>query len=121
MKRSYLKGYDVMLSESAIIQYTVMYHMTNGEHDLTVLYDDLGREIARDKDAHTNETNALRSVLKRAYKNMENRYLLSQKSVYKALKEKLPEVSVLREQFKKTADGRELLGIIAGVNDVTSR
>lgn len=119
MKRSYLKGYEVKLSEDAIVELTVMYHLTNEKHDLTVIYDEWGREIARERTPHSDERNAFAGVLKRAYENLEKRYLQVQKEVYKAMKEPLPEIETLKKEFKFTADGREMLTMIAGVENGT--
>lgn len=118
---SYLKGYEIKLSDDVITNMTAMFQKRNKTHVLTVLYDDFGREIARDTDKRETEIDALLGVLWRAYTKREADYIQSQKAVYTALKEPLPSEEFLRGEFTSTADAKEILTLAKGVKNDNQR
>ncbi len=113
---SYLKGYEVQLKE-LVTNFTVMYQKSRNKHALTIIYDDFGKEIVRDTEKHDTELEALKSVLARAYSKREEDYISVQKDVYKALNEPVPSEDFIKGEFKGTADAKEILALVGGIQN----
>lgn len=118
---SYLRGYEIKLKDNVITNMTAMFQKRNKAHVLTILYDDFGREIARDTERRETEVDALLGVLWKAYTKREAEYIENQKAVYTALKEPLPSEEFLRGEFTSTADAKEILTLAKGAKNDNQR
>ena len=114
---SYLKGYEVRLKDNITTGFTAMFQTRNRAHVLTVLYDDFGKEIARNTEKAETEQEAFLGVLRLAYNKREEDYMETQKRVYGALKEPVPSADFLKGEFSATADAKEILTLAKGVKD----
>lgn len=107
MKRATVKSYGVDFNgyESTFL---VVYQKNGKSYDLTIMFDDFGKEIGRTTERHQSEKEAFRAVLEKAWLNTLDEYIKAQKRIYKSLMEPYPSDEELRGMFRSTRDREEL-------------
>ena len=107
MKRATVKSYGVDLNgyESTFL---VVYQKNGKSYDLTIMFDDFGKEIGRTTQRHQTQIEAFRDVLERAWLNTLRDYITAQKRIYKSLMEPYPSDEELKGMFRSTRDREEL-------------
>lgn len=108
MKRATIKSYSVDLNgyESTFL---VVYQKNAKTYDLTLIFDDFGKEIGRSTERHQTQKEAFRAVLEKAWANTLNEYIKAQKRIYKSLMEPYPSDDELKGMFRGTRDREELI------------
>lgn len=117
MKRSILKAYEIVHG-TVITQMTIMYQLNKDHYDLTILFDDFGKEICRDNDKHETRKEAMRSVLGHAYEVIQNKWIEIQKDVNRALGEPKPSLEEYKGMFRNTPEADELRQMMEQVENV---
>ena len=107
MKRAIIKSYGVSYNgyESTFI---VVYQSNGKRYDLTIMFDDFGKEIGRTTERHQTKKEAFRAVLRKSWDNSTQEYIKAQKRIYKSLMEPYPSDEELKGMFRSTRDRAEL-------------
>ncbi len=111
MKRAIIKSYGVSYNgyESTFI---VMYQQNNKRYDLTIMFDDFGKETGRTTERHQTQKEAFRAVLRKSWDNSTQAYIKAQKRIYKSLMVPYPSDDFLKGMFRSTRDRVELLELM---------
>ncbi len=119
MKRAIIKSYGVSYNgyESTFI---VMYQKNGKRYDLTIMFDDFGKETGRTTERHQTQKEAFRAVLRKSWDNSTQEYIKAQKRIYKSLEIKpYPSDDFLKGMFRSTRDRVELLELQKQADDMT--
>lgn len=118
MKRAIIKSYGVSYNgyESTFI---VMYQSNGKRYDLTIMFDDFGKETGRTTERHQTQKEAFRAVLRKSWDNSTQEYIKAQKRIYKSLMEPYPSDDELKGMFRGTRDRVELLELQKQADDMT--
>ena len=118
MKRAIIKSYGVSYNgyESTFI---VMYQQNGKRYDLTIMFDDFGKETGRPTERHQTQKEAFRAVLRKSWDNSTQEYIKTQKRIYKSLMEPYPSDEELKGMFRSTRDRVELLELQKQADDMT--
>lgn len=108
MKRATIKSYSVDLNgyESTFL---VVYQKNAKTYDLTIMFDDFGKEIGRSTERHQTQKEAFRAVLRKSWDNSTQEYIKAEKRIYKSLMEPCPSDEQLKGMFWGTRDREELI------------
>lgn len=111
MKRAIIKSYGVSYNgyESTFI---VMYQSNGKRYDLTIMFDDFGKETGRTTERHQTQKEAFRAVLRKSWDNSTQEFIKAEKRIYKSLTVPCPSDDFLKGVFRGTRDRAELLELM---------